>query len=57
MSNMKINDKILSKIESYDDEVQAILKKGIKYTERSQVTRVKNRISRDIERLVREGKA
>lgn len=54
MDNLKINDKILRKIEDYDKEVQTILKKGINYTERAQITRVKNRISRDIQKLARE---
>lgn len=51
---IKINEKILKKIEKYDDEVQTILKRGIKYTERAQITRVKNRISRDIEKIAKE---
>ncbi|WP_176482018.1 hypothetical protein [Paucisalibacillus globulus] len=54
MENFKINDKIIKKIENYDEEVQNILKKGILYTERAQLTRVKNRISRDIEKMAKE---
>jgi len=54
MDNLKINDIIVSKIEKYEEEIQMVLKKGIKYTERAQVTRVKNRISRDIEKIAKE---
>ena len=54
MNELKINDKILSKIEKYDNEVQTILKNGIKHTDRAQVTRVKNRISRDVYKLAKE---
>ncbi|MFS0671729.1 hypothetical protein [Ornithinibacillus sp. 179-J 7C1 HS] len=55
MENMNINEKILNKLENYDEEVQSILKKGINYTDRAQLTRVKNRIARDIERMAKEG--
>lgn len=48
------NDKIMAKIENFDEEVQEILKKGISYTERAQLTRVKNRLSRDIEKKAKE---
>ncbi|MET3699837.1 hypothetical protein SAMN05877753_11344 [Bacillus oleivorans] len=54
MENMKINEKILQRLESYDEEVQEIIKKGISYTERAQLTRVKNRLSRDIEKMAKE---
>ena len=56
MENMQINEKILQRLESYDEEVQEIIKKGISYTERAQLTRVKNRLSRDIERIAKERK-
>ncbi|WP_193063712.1 hypothetical protein [Oceanobacillus oncorhynchi] len=55
MENFKIHGKIIKKIEQYDEEAQEVLKKGIRYTEKSQLTRVKNRISRDIEKIAKEG--
>lgn len=54
MDKSEINDKIVSKINEYDEIVQSVLKKGIQYTERTQITYVKNRISRDIERIAKE---
>jgi hypothetical protein len=56
MDNIKINEKIMHRLENYDKEIQEIIKKGISYTERAQLTRVKNRLSRDIERMAKETK-
>lgn len=53
---MKINEKIREKLAKYDEDVQEILLKGIGYTERAQLTRVKNRIARDIEKMAKETK-
>jgi len=52
--NLKINKKVINKLEDYDEEVQELIKKGINYTERAQLTRVKNRLSKDIDRIVKE---
>lgn len=54
MENMKVNEKILHRLEQYDREVQEIIKNGIRYTERAQLTRVKNRLARDIDKLAKE---
>jgi hypothetical protein len=56
MDNIKINEKIMQRLETYDEEIQDIIKKGISYTERAQLTRVKNRLSRDIEKIAKETK-
>lgn len=54
MENLKINDKILQRLENSDEDVQEIIKKGLGYTEKAQISKVKSRIARDIEKLAKE---
>ncbi|WP_179124102.1 hypothetical protein [Marinococcus halophilus] len=51
-----IKDKIAKELQKYDPEVQELISKGLTYTNRGQLTRVTNRLSRDIENMIKEKK-
>ncbi|MGY3716246.1 hypothetical protein ACWE42_12070 [Sutcliffiella cohnii] len=53
-SRHAIDEKVNKELEKYDEDVQKVISSGLRHAQRGQVTRVAERLYREIERMAKE---